>query len=204
VKKIILYFLLGVALGVMLINCFIYLKSKPYIYDSVEKAPEAQAVIILGAAVYVDGRLSPVFENRVERALEVYRAGKVPKILVSGDNSSIYHNEVNPVKNYLVEKGVPEEDIYLDHAGFDTYSTMYRAKEIFKADTVVVVTQAFHLPRSIFLARSLGLTAYGVKAEDGRTVFMNYFREKFANVKAVINLVFNREPKFLGEEIPIS
>lgn len=184
-------------------NMFIWVQAKPYIYKSVENVKEAQTGLILGAAVGADGTLSPIFKHRVDKALELYKQKKVSKILASGDNSTVYHNEVNPVRNYLLSKGVPAGDIFLDHAGFDTYSTMYRARDIFKVSSIVIVTQAFHLPRAVFIARSLGIDAYGISALNGKKVVKNYIREIFANEKAIFNVMFDRKPKFLGKEIPI-
>lgn len=206
--KFLPYFLFyaGMALGafIVLTNIVVHVESSAYIYKNAKDVPEAQVAIILGAGVYTNGKLSPVFQNRVDKAIELYQAKKVSKILASGDNSTVEHNEVNPVRNYLLGKGIPDSDIYLDHAGFDTYSTMYRARDIFQVSSVIVVTQSFHLPRSIFIARMLGIQAYGIPADDGETPAENYLREIFANEKAVLNLLLERQPKFLGEVIPIN
>ena len=137
-------------------------------------------------------------------AIKLYEAKKVSKILVSGDNSTDSHNEVNPVRLYLISKGIPDEDIFLDHAGFDTYSTMYRARDIFGVSSTLVTTQSFHLPRAIFIARQLGIEAYGVNADVGHMLFRNYVRETLANEKAFLNLILHRKPKYLGEKIPIT
>lgn len=190
--------------GVIASNLYIYAKAKPYMYGSVSEAPVAETALVLGAAVLPSGSLSPIFTNRADMAVSLYRAEKVNKILVSGDNSTVEYNEVNPVRLYLINKGVPEEDIFLDHAGFDTYSSMYRARNIFLVSSVIVSTQSFHLPRSVFIARQLGIDAYGVKADVGRTLLRNYIREIFANEKAILNLVLERQPKFLGAQIPIT
>ncbi|MCR4306378.1 MAG: YdcF family protein, partial [Candidatus Yonathbacteria bacterium] len=95
------------------------------------------------------------------------------------------------------------QDIFLDHAGFDTYSTMYRARDIFGVTSVLIATQSFHLPRAVFIARRLGIVAYGVNADVGHMLFRNYVREALANEKAVLNLIFHRKPKYLGDTIPI-
>lgn len=185
-------------------NLFIYIIARPYIYKNIEDVPETQVVLIPGAAVNEDGKLSPIFEERANRAALLYKVKKVSKILVSGDNSTDSYNEVNPVRNYLLGKGIPDQDIFLDHAGFDTYSTMYRARDIFQVSSAVVSTQSFHLPRSIFLARALGMDVYGVSANEEPARLKNYVREIFANQKAILNLAFNRQPKFLGKVVPIT
>lgn len=189
-------------LFILITNLVIHLGARPHIYEKIEDVEKAQTALILGAAVLRNGTLSPIFEERVDTAIELYQAKKVKKILASGDNSTLAHNEVNPVRNYLLEKDIPDEDIYLDYAGFDTYSTMYRARDIFQVDSVIIVTQSFHLPRAVFIAQMLGLNASGV-SPDKRAPLSNYIREIFANEKAALDLLLHREPKFLGEVIPI-
>src|SRR3989338_4358959 len=195
---------LALLVFVFFTNIVIFLGSKSYIYKNIEDIKEAEVVLIPGAAVLKNGALSSIFKDRVNTAIELYQAKKVSKILVSGDNSTISHNEVNPVRNYLLEKGVPDEDIFLDHAGFDTYSTMYRARDIFQVSSIIISTQSFHLPRSVFIARMLGINAFGISADVGHILFKNYIREIFANEKAVLELIFHIKPKFLGDVIPIT
>lgn len=178
--------------------------SKKYMYNDASLVPATETALIPGAAVSSEGVLSPIFLDRVDTAIGLYKAQKVSKILVSGDNSTIDHNEVNPVRLYLMSKGIPEQDIFLDHAGFDTYSSMYRARDIFKVSSIIIVTQSFHLPRAVFIARELGIEAYGFDADEGHILLRNYVREVFANEKAVLNLLFHRQPKFLGKTVPIT
>ena len=198
-------FLLAVVLF-FAVNFFIYIKSKPYIYNEISEAPNAKAevAIIPGAAVLSNNDLSPILKDRVDTAIKLYELKKVSKIIVSGDNSTVGYNEVNPVRIYLLNKGVLDQDIFLDHAGFNTYSTMYRARDVFKVSSALVVTQSFHLPRSVFLARELGINAHGVNADAGHILFKNYARETFANVKVVLDLILKTKPKYLGAEIPIT
>ena len=206
-KRILFLFAFGcgtIIVFVFVVNIIMYAKTKSYIYKSVSGAPTAQAAIIPGAAIRPSGALSPIFKDRADGAISLYRAKKVSKILVSGDNSTVSHNEVNPVRDYLLKNNIPDEDIFLDHAGFDTYSTMYRARDIFRVSSVIISTQAFHLPRAVFIAHALGVPAYGVDASANHTNFKNYIREIFANEKAVLDLVLARKPKYLGEEIPIT
>jgi len=189
--------------GIFVTNALIYFSSKPHIYASAEEAPEAQTVLVPGAAVSPEGELSPIFIDRLEMGISLYKMEKVEKILVSGDNSTDIQNEVNPARLYLIERGVPDEDIFLDHAGFDTYSSMYRARDVFGVSAILVSTQSFHLPRSVFIARRLGLEASGVNADVGHMLFRNYIREVLANEKALLNLILKREPKFLGDPVPV-
>lgn len=181
----------------------INVSSDKYIYNDINKLPHVQAVLIPGAAILLSGELSPVLRDRVDMAISVYKKGVVDKILVTGDNSSLTHNEVNPMKKYLLRNGIPERDIFLDHAGFDTYSSMYRARQVFLVQSMIVVSQAFHLPRAVYIARQLGIDAYGMEADRGHYLFYNNIREVFGDVKALVNLFFERRPKYLGEQIPI-
>lgn len=196
---------LGLLLGFVIVtNIVFYVGTKAHIYNDVAEVPSVEVALIPGASVSSDGVLSPIFIDRVNTAVRLYEAGKVSKILVSGDNSTDSNNEVNPVRLYLIREGIPDADIFLDHAGFDTYSTMYRARDIFGVTSLIVATQSFHLPRSVFIARRLGMEAYGLNADLGNILFRNNIREVLANEKAVFDLIFNRKPKFLGEKIPIT
>ncbi len=191
------------AVVIILVNLIIYFSSLKYIYKNIKDIPEAQVALIPGAAILKNGNISPIFRDRVDAAIKLYNEKKVSKILVSGDNSTLSHNEVNPVRDYLLARGIPDTDIFLDHAGFDTYSTMYRARDIFQVSSIIICTQSFHLPRAVFIARILGIKAYGISADTGNILFKNYFREVFADEKAVFDLTFHIKPKFLGEVIPI-
>ena len=176
------------------------------IYDRADDLPPAQAVLVLGAAVYRNGAMSDVFTDRANVALEVYRAGKADKILVSGDHSRGDYDEVDIGKKFLVRNGVPAKDIFVDYAGFDTYSSLYRAKEIFQVKSMIVSTQDFHLPRALFIARSLGLEACGIKADrrEYNLGLKNVVRENAARVKAFWDVATSAQPRFLGDPIPIT
>jgi SanA protein len=189
---------------VITINIVVFVTTWRYVYQEAENAPKAQVVLIPGAALARGGVPSPIFSDRVNTAVVLYKAGKVTKFLVSGDNSTVAHNEVDTVTTYLRDKGIPDEDIFLDHAGFDTFSSMYRARDVFGATSILIASQSFHLPRAVFIARSLGLEAYGVSADEGHILFTNYLREIFANEKAMFDLAFGREPRYLGDQIPLS
>lgn len=185
------------------INAAMVTAERKYMYETIETTPERVVVIVPGAAVLRSGALSAVFLDRADAAIELYKAGKAKKILVSGDNSTDEHNEVDPARKYLVSQGIPEGDVYLDHAGFDTYSTMYRAREIFAVRSAIIATQSFHLPRSLYLAHSLGLDAVGYRADNVHLLPRNEVRESLARIKAVLDVWMSRSPKFLGEPIPI-
>ena len=176
------------------------------IYEDIEQLPQADAVLVLGAAVYRDGRMSAVFADRAKTALEIYRHGAAPKILVSGDHSKDDYDEVNIAKEFFLQNQVPPEDIFVDYAGFNTYDSAKRAKEIFRADSLIIATQEFHLPRALYLARQAGIEAHGVKADRRRynLGFYNTLRENGARIKAFWRVVSGAAPRFLGEPIPIA
>ncbi|MFW0837976.1 MAG: SanA/YdcF family protein [Candidatus Komeilibacteria bacterium] len=165
-----------------------------------------QAALVLGAKVWNNGNLSDIFKDRINTAIDLYNKGEVEKILVSGDHGQTDYDEVNTAKEYLLDNGVRLEDIFLDHAGFDTYDSLYRARDVFKAESLVVVTQNFHLPRALYISNKLGLDSCGVSADLhkylGETTRNR--REILAKVKAWLNIIFNSTPKYLGDKIPLS
>ena len=175
---------------------------EPYTYTALEDVPATEVAIVLGASVE-KGKPSPILAARADMAIQLYDAGKVKKILVTGDNGELTHDEVTPVRKYLTDAGIPNDDIFLDHAGFDTYSSMYRARTVFDASSATIVTQDFHLPRALYIARHLGITAYGVIA-DGRGTPSDYIREVPASDKALLDLVISRRPMYLGIQYPLT
>ncbi len=166
----------------------------------------APAVIVPGASVLRNGQPSDVLADRLLTAIDIYEAGKAEKILVSGDHGDEEYDEVNVMRTYLLDKGIPEEDIFLDHAGFDTYDTMYRAHHLFGLTEAVVASQTFHLPRAIYIGESLGMAVQGVASE--RQPYVKdaefAFRERFAVVKAYVDVMLGSNPAYLGEKIDIS
>ena len=172
------------------------------LYVSDANLPKTEVAIVLGASV-VQNEPSPILAARANAAIQLYEDGKVSKILVTGDNATTNYDEVNPVQRYLLAAGIPPQDIFLDHAGFDTYSSMYRAKVVFEATSATVVTQDFHLPRAVFIARSLGLTAYGYTA-GGPSSAEDYVREIPASVKALLDIIVHRVPQYLGNPYPLT
>lgn len=160
-----------------------------------------QAALVLGAGVNEQEQASPIFSDRLETANALYKAGAVRKIIVSGDHGTVNYDEVNTGKEYLISKNIPAEDIFLDHAGFDTYDSLYRARDIFHARKILIVTQDFHLPRSLYIARRLGVDALGCRADGRFYLNINYLekREWLASVKAWFDINLRSKPHFLGE-----
>lgn len=174
--------------------------------DEASNLENVDCIIVLGCQVRPDGSLSDMLQDRLVRGLELYEDGVAPKLLMSGDHGGPYYNEVGAMKRYAVENGVPSEDVFMDHAGFSTYETVYRAKEIFQARKVVIVTQGYHLHRALYIAKQLGLEAYGV-ASDLRTYSSQAkqdVREMMARCKDFGMCIFKPEPTYMGEAIPIS
>ncbi|MEI7720110.1 MAG: ElyC/SanA/YdcF family protein [bacterium] len=196
------FFSLALCVGMLL---SIYTKGHGSIYSSVDAAPNAQVAIVLGASISSNGTLSPVLKERADAAYALYVAKKVSKILVSGDNGTLHYDEVYPVGKYLLAKGIPKEDIFLDYAGFDTYSSMYRARHVFVVSSAIIVSQAFHLPRALFIARAVGLSAVGMDAAKPEDHYLsNVLREVPASLKAVWDVFSNRVPKYMGPEISVA
>lgn len=163
-------------------------------------------IIVLGCQVRADGTPSHMLEDRLKRGVALYEMGAAPKLLMSGDHGTAGYDEVDTMKGYAVDAGVPSENVFMDHAGFSTYETMYRAKEIFGAQRVLIVTQKYHLYRAVYIAKALGMEAYGVAA-DYRSYsgqFSRDVREVLARVKDFGMTVIKPKPTYLGETIPIS
>lgn len=169
--------------------------------------PKSTAIMVLGAYVTPDGEVSDVLE-RLKIGYELYRQGKADRIIVSGDHSRQNYDEVNAMKKYLLDRNVPAEKVFMDHAGFTTYESMYRARAIFKVDSLIIVTQEFHLPRAVFLARALGIDACGVATGTGdyvdRYILYNNIRETVARAKALVSVTLKPRPTFLGDAIPVT
>lgn len=198
--------LLGVA-ALFGINAYVKSVSGDQILTAEEaaKLADVDCILVLGCGVWDDGRPSHMLEDRLKRGLELFNLGASPKLLMSGDHGRTNYDEVNVMKSYAVEAGVASEAVFMDHAGFSTYESMYRAKEIFQAEKIIIVTQAYHLYRAIYIADSLGLEAYGV-ASDYRTYTGQQardLREALARVKDFATCIFKPEPTYLGEVIPI-
>lgn len=205
-KIIFLLLLLVLAAGALAADQYVKFKGGNYIMARPQDCPGAQAAIVPGAFVSTDGRLCEMLTDRIETAVELYKNNTVKKIIVTGDHGRKDYDEVNSMRIHAEKLGVPTEDIFMDHAGFSTYDSMYRAKEIFQVDTAVIVTQAYHLPRAVYTARSLGLEAVGVEADKHVYAGVGYYalREIPARIKAFLAVNAHAKPVFLGEVIPVS
>ena len=180
-------------------------KNKIISEQKYEDLSDIDCIIILGAGVWGD-KPSPMLEDRLLEGINLYENKVSNKIIMSGDHGREEYDEVNIMKKYAIEKGIPSEDIFMDHAGFSTYETMYRAKEIFKAKKVVIVTQKYHMYRALYDAEKLGLEAYGVCSDPRQYVGATYreAREILARDKDFVKCIFKPKPTYLGDEIPVS
>ena len=157
-------------------------------------------ILILGAGIWGD-KPSPMLQDRLDEGIKLYKEGIASKIIMSGDHGREEYDEVNIMKEYAIEQGVPSEDIFMDHAGFSTYESIYRAKEIFDADNIVIVTQEYHLYRALYIADKLNINAYGVNSDPRKysgQVFRE-FREILARNKDFINCIIKPKPTYLKE-----
>ena len=169
-------------------------------------AGSPDCALVLGAGVRDDGTPSDVLRDRLDEALALYRAGRVTKIIVSGDHQSPGYDEPNAMRVYLEANGVPAPAIFLDHAGLDTYSSMWRARHVFGASRIVVVTQRFHLARAVWCARSLGMEAEGAAADRHlyRGIAWLQLREVVSRTKAFVDVRVGRQPRHAGPAVDLN
>lgn len=180
--------------------------TKDRVYRELEEIPHNKVGLVLGTARHqVGGGINPYYQSRIDATIELFRAGKISYVLVSGDNGSLYYNEPNTIKKDLVAGGIPEKRIFLDYAGFRTLDSMVRARIVFGLDSVTVISQEFHTERALFIASKKDLYAIGFSARDveGSRGLRVHLREYFARVKVFLDLIFNTQPRFYGNRIEI-
>ena len=200
---------IGILVGGLIFGINIYVKGSvedKIFWDGEEiKDDDIDCIIVLGCKVKSDGSPSDMLKDRMKKAIELYELGVAPKILMSGDHGQTNYNEVMTMKQYAIDAGVPSEDIFMDHAGFSTYETMYRAKEVFGVNKAVVVTQEYHMYRSLYIANELGIEVYGCPSArynySGQT--SRDIREVVARCKDFITTLYKPEPTYLGDAIDI-
>ena len=190
---------------VMVTNRNITANTESSIFSETKDVPNAKVAIIFGAGINGD-QPSRYLKDRLDAGISLYKNHKVDKILLSGDNGRDEYDELTVMKIYCQKNGIDTTKIYIDYAGFDSYSTMYRAKYIFNVDTAILVSQKYHLNRCIYLGDKLGVKSFGYSADRG--VYPGYkyyaFREKLSVTKAVLDVIRNRKPKYLGKEVDIT
>ncbi|AOW20928.1 SanA/YdcF family protein [Urechidicola croceus] len=203
---------LGLKIGLLLLavifisNIYVELKAKEKTYNSVTKIPYNKVGVVLGTSkYYTKGQINLFYKYRIEATITLYKANKIKYVIVSGDHGTKYYDEPTTFKEDLMAGGIPEENIFLDHAGFRTLDSMVRSKEVFGQESVTVISQQFHNERAITIASSKGINAVGFNAHNvgGKSGLKVKFRELFARVKLSLDLLFNKKPKFLGDKILI-
>lgn len=202
--RALLHLLLGAALVPAATSAYINLATSDRRYTDTAQVPTERVAIIFGAGVLPNGSPTPMLADRVQAGIDLYNQKRVSKLLMTGDNSRIDYNEVWTMQQYATEHGVPAKDITLDHAGFSTYESCYRAREIFGVKQAIVVTQQYHLPRAVYTCRQLGVDAIGLGTPDwgrygGSEMTLYTAREVLATLKAVVEVKVTRPlPTFLG------
>ena len=207
-KNLKLLFIIGVFAisSIIIINHHIKSSTNKYILDNKNlKNNKIDCILILGAGVWNE-KPSPMLKDRLDKGIKLYKEGISKKILMSGDHGTKTYDEVNIMKEYAIDKNIPAKDIFMDHAGFSTYDSIYRLKHIFKAKSFIIVSQKYHLFRTVYIAKKLNIKAYGSYAR-----LVNYpgqksrnYREYLARVKDFFVSIYKPKSKFLGKEIPIN
>ena len=209
-KKTLKYITIAIIIiTVIIISINFYVKAttqKQIIEEKdLEEMSDIDCIIILGAAIWGD-KPSPMLEDRLLEGINLYKNNVSNKIIMSGDHGRKEYDEVNIMKKYAIEKGVPSEKIFMDHAGFSTYESIYRVKEIFGAKKVIIVTQKYHLYRALYISNQLGIEAYGVGADPRQYAGATYreLREILARNKDFVKCILKPQPTYLGDTIPVS
>ncbi|MFO8086222.1 MAG: ElyC/SanA/YdcF family protein [Bacteroidales bacterium] len=204
--KIIILLSAGLILFVLGINVWVEYSTKNALYQSAEEVPTNKVGLLPGTTKHLsNGYINLYYQYRIEAALELYQAGKIDYVLISGDNSRPSYNEPMMMKNDLIKKGIPEDKIFLDYAGFRTLDSVVRSRAIFGQSNITVISQPFHNKRAVFIAKAKNINAIGYNAKNvGRHYgFKTNLREVFARVKMMLDLVVGQQPKFYGDPIQI-
>ncbi|MDR1552629.1 MAG: YdcF family protein [Prevotellaceae bacterium] len=210
-KRKYLFILLSIIVFAIIITIFIAdiiikTSSNGFVFNDINKIHHNKTGLLLGTSKYLkSGQKNQYFSNRITAAVNLYNAGKIDFIVISGDNSTKYYNEPMDMKKELLKNGIPEDKIFLDYAGFRTYDSVIRMNKIFGQNSFTVISQEFHNRRAIYIAQHFGLNVIGFNAKDVDVYngFKTKMREKFARVKVFIDILTNKQPKFLGEHIEI-
>lgn len=192
--------------AVFIVDRIVESSSAGITYNSTETIPFNRVGLLLGVAKTLpDGSPNLYYKHRIDATLKLHKAKKIKYILVSGDNCSHDYDEPTTMKDELIERGIPADRIFLDYAGFRTFDSVVRSKEIFGQKSITVISQKFHNERAIYIASKKNIRAIGFNARsvDLKYGFKTQFRERFARLKMVMDLVFGTDPKFLGEKVSI-
>lgn len=205
-RNLLIIVLISLPLGILAIDYWVTRSTQAQLYTDVQQIPYRKVGLVLGTGKYLgNGQENLFYRYRIEAAVALYKAGKVSFLLVSGDNSRKDYSEPEMMKTDLIAAGVPAEKIFLDFAGFRTLDSIVRCREVFGEDNITIISQAFHNQRALFLAnhKEVDAVAYNARDVQGEAGLKVAFREKLARVKLLLDLVFNKQPKFYGEKITI-
>ncbi len=210
VKFLLIFFIILIAItffSFAIINNHVISSTKTKIIAADEATGiNADCIIVLGAGIRRDGSPSPMLEDRILAGIDLYNRGISDRLLMSGDHSTKNYDEVNTMKAYAVKNGILSEHVFMDHAGISTYDSIYRAREIFQASKIIIVSQSYHLYRALYIANALGIEAYGISADPriyaGQEA--RELREKAARVKDYFKSIVKPDSKYLGPAIPVS
>jgi vancomycin permeability regulator SanA len=209
-RLVCIFLILSLCAGILVLglNGFVLLSTSSRIIspEEAQNLQDVDCILVLGCLVRSGGVPSDMLSDRLRRGVELYQSSAAPKLLMSGDHGRSDYNEVDAMKRYAVEAGIPSADIFMDHAGFSTYESVYRARDIFQCKKILIVSQEYHLHRALYIAQHLGLEAYGVasnyRSYGGQT--MRDIREILARVKDIGSCILLPKPTYLGDIIPIT
>ncbi|CAL2085359.1 YdcF family protein [Tenacibaculum sp. 190524A02b] len=204
--KIVLLFVISVFLSIYVSNYLVQKNAKEKVFSDTNRIPKNKVGLVLGTSKYlIDGRINLYYKYRVEAAASLFKSGKIEFILVSGDNGTKSYDEPTSFKEDLISKGVPEDKIFLDYAGFRTLDSVVRASKVFGQESITIISQRFHNERALYLAKHFTINAVGFNARDvsGRYGLKVQLREYLARVKLFVDILVGVQPKFLGKKINI-
>ena len=207
IKYILVAVVVVVAGLVMTVDSIVTANTKAQIFSDVSAVPKNKVGLLLGTAKYKDKArhiINPYYQNRIDAAVALYMAGKIDYIIVSGDNSSVYYNEPELMRNDLIAQGVPAKKIILDNAGFRTLDSILRCRDIFGQSSFTIISQEFHNKRALYIANHKGVSAVAFNAHAGDAFWEEHFREKLARTKMLIDLAVNKKAKIYGAPLPIN
>ena len=204
--KIMLFLFVLLCIAIASNSFLISQKAEKYLYSNLNEIPKKKVGLLLGTSKYMPkGGINLYYAYRIDAAVALFEAGKIDYILISGDNSHISYNEPDMFKKDLIKRGIPEDKIVLDYAGFRTLDSVIRAKKVFGQDTLTIISQGFHNERAVYIAKKFGINAIAFNARDVDSShgLKTSIREYLARSKAYLDVLFNAQPKFLGDKITI-
>lgn len=206
ISKVVFFFIILAVVSIPLANYWVNNSTKDQVYSDLAAIPKNKVGLLLGTAKYVSGgRINLYYQYRIDATIALYKAGKIEYVLISGDNSRSDYSEPEDMMADFIAAGIPKEKIYLDYAGFRTYDSIVRCREVFGEDNITVISQLFHNQRALFIAnrKDIHAVAYNAQGVSNHISIKVGIREKFARVKMLLDILFNIDPKFYGPRVEI-